>query len=817
MWKSYLLTALRSLARQRLFSAINILGLALGMAACLAMALWVGTESRYERWVPQSDRVFVVMSRTQYPGQAEQLWRHAPAPMLPAMQADHSDLVQATSRYMPAQRAVRVGERLANQTMALVDAGFFEVLPWPVAEGSTEGAFKQPGKLVVTPSFVRKWFADGKALGQTVTITVKGQPRPFEIVAVLAPLPAASIFDFEALALLDAQDLPDPSLLQNWGSFSTLSLLRVKAAGDEAMIQLAADAFVERHIEPFVKVDNGFFWRPLTVPITQAHLKPVQVGGPGKPPGDATLVWAVAATAGLVLLIATVTYVNLVTARASLRAREVGLRKTLGASRSQLMAQFLVESTVLAATAALLALALLELALPAFNALLGQQVRLRYLGPEGALWPLAVMVLAVGLLGGWYPALVLARLQPGAALHAQLGGRGGLVRQALVVLQFAVAATLMACLAVIQAQVQHLRKLDMGYEPEGLVVIGNLQRSEVKAIQAPLLEAMKRVPGVVAGTRSTFDPTSQGVMRQPARLAGVPDEKSPQVSVQPVDWDYARTYGLRLLAGRDLERDNAADDVNALGEEKMLRDGFRVLINRAALTFFHTTDPAEAVGKTFHIGNAQQRITMTVVGVVENLRLRSAKDAPEPSFFARDIETASSMTLRFAGVPSAQMIERLQSAWQAQLPNTPFSAKLVDEAVAGYYAAEQRTGRLFALFAGLAIALCAMGLYGLAVFSAQRRTREIGLRKVMGARVSDIVRLLLWQFSRPVLWALLLALPLAWVLMRVWLNGFDARIALTPWPFLAAGALALAVALATVAGHAWKVARTNPALALQHE
>ena len=818
MWTSYLLIAARALSNNRLFAALNVLGLAVGMAACTLIALWVASERSHDQWVPEAERVFMVQSQAQYAGKAVERWRHSPTPMLPLLQQEFTQ-IEASSRLMLTLRTMRHGARVENQSVVLVDPGFFEVLPWPVAEGSTAQALKQPGKLVVTQAFARKWFGAQSALGQTFTLTVKGAGRPFEVAAVLRDLPTNSAFDFEVVALLDPNDFADPRMVANWGSFNPLSLVRLRQPGDAQTLADGAEAFVAKHAPDFVNVEQGFYYRPQLLPLTAVHLQPVSMAGPGKPPGDARLVAAVAGTGLLVLLIATITYINLVTARVSMRAREVGLRKTLGATRWQLMAQFLVESTVLAALASVVALALVELSLPAFNALLGQKLVLRYLGAQGALGPLLLMVLFVGLAGGWYPALVLARLRPREAISGQRGAAGsGVVRQVLVVGQFSIAAALMCCMAVIYAQVVFLRSADMGYQPPGLLVVSQLVRAEVKPRQQALLEAVRRVPGVQSATRSMFDPTGGGIARQPIFLPGAPDAQAPQISTQPVDWDYVKTYGARLLAGRDLSQDIKADDTSTLSDAEIQAHGVNVLINRAALVFFNTQDARAAVGQTFQLGGGGgARYTATVVGVIDDMRIRSARDEPLPSLYARDADEATTLTVRFAGVTPAEMTQRVEAAWKQLFPDTPFTARMVDEAIAGYYVAELRAGNLFALFAGLAIALCAVGLYGLAVFTAERRTREIGLRKVMGARVTDIVQLLVWQFSKPVLLALLIAWPVSWWLMRQWLNGFDLRIALTAWPFLAAGALALVVAWATVIAHALRVARGNPIDALRHE
>jgi putative ABC transport system permease protein len=823
MWKSHLRIAWRALARQRLFTTINLVGLAVGMAACTLIALWTLTETRHDRWVPDGERVFVAASKVQYPGRDPEQWRHASAALWPVLKEDFRAQVEAGSRVLPSRRAVRIGQRVENQAMILVDPGFFDALPWPVLHGSTADALSAPGKLVVTERFVRHWFGSAPAalpaaVGQVLSVTVKGDRRPFEIVAVLRDLPPHTIFDFDAVALFDPQDVSNPGLL-GWGAFTSLTVVKLKHAGDAQALAAGADDFIERHVPDFSKVDNGFYYRPSLLPMAQAHLHPFSVTGPGKPPGNPTLVATVAITGLLVLVIAIVTYINLATARVSLREREVGLRKTLGASRGQLIAQFLVESMLLAAAAGLLALALVELGLPLFNQLLGQHLVLRYGGSEGVLWPLVAMVLLVGLAGGWYPALVMAGLKPRQALSNRHAAGGGWFRQALVVGQFAVAIGLGCAVAVMLSQIGHLARADMGYEPRGLVLVQQIQRAEVKAQQNSLLDALRRVPGVQSATASMFDPTGSGLARQPIYRPGVPDAQAPQISVQPVDWDFVATYGARLIAGRDLSRDRAGDDASSLSEAELARRGVQVLINRSALSFFNTRDPAAAVGQGFQLPQDQGgRYGATVVGVLEDVRIRSARDAALPSFYARDPETATSISVRVdPAVPEAEMLQRLEAAWRSLLPDSPFNAKSVHEVIDEYYATERRLGSVFALFAGLAIALCAMGLYGLAVFTAERRTREIGLRKLMGARVADILRLLAWQYAKPVLLALAVAWPLAAWAMQRWLEGFETRVPLTPTPFLVAGLLALMVAWITVGAHALKVARLRPSEALRQE
>lgn len=819
MWRNYLIIATRSLAKNRLFTALNLIGLAVGMAACLLIAMWVRNETTYDQWLPNADRVFVVQGKTQYPGKDMEIWSGSSAVMLPLLMQDFPQ-IEAGTRLIRASRAIRFGTRVENQSIFLADAGFFDVLGIPLIEGSVEKALKQPDQIAVSERFARKWFGAASAVGQTLTVTVKGEKRPYQVVAVMRDTPSNSSMEFDVVMQLNEKDFGDPVRTMQWGNFSGSSIVKLKDANDAAQVDAGADAFIAKHAPDLVKVEEGFYYRPLLKNITTIHLQtpPASIS---RPPGDLRLVVSIGATGLLILIIATITYINLATARVSLRAREVGLRKTLGAERHQLMLQFLVESTLLASLAGALALAIVELSLPAFNALLAQKLVIQYGGWQGVMLPLLVMVAFVGVIGGWYPALVLAKLRPREAITGQHGGASGArLRQLLVVGQFSIAVLLMTCMAIVYAQVLFMRAADMGYRPEGLILISSTQRMEVRGRQQNLVDAVKRIPGVTATTRSQFDPTGNGLWRQQAFLPGVPDSQAPQISAQAVDWDYVKTYGGRMLAGRDLAQQFSNDNFpENLTPEEAVKRGGNVLVNRAALKFFNTSDPKAALGKTFQVnaGPDGQRATYTVVGVIDDIRLRSAKDEALPSYYARNVGDMTSVAVRFNEVSPAEMTTRLEGAWKQLFPDSPFISSLVDTAIENYYQDEARRGSLFALFAGIAIVLCAAGLYGLAVFTAERRTKEIGIRKVLGASVIDIVKLLVWQFSKPVLIATLIAWPIAWWLMREWLNGFNVRILLTLIPFLAAGALAMVIAWATVTWHAIRVARTSPIHALRHE
>jgi putative ABC transport system permease protein len=823
MWRNYLVVAARALAKSRLFTVINLTGLAVGMASCLLIAMWVRNETTYDKWLAEADRIFAVQANTQYPSKPLERWGHTSAALLPKMLAEYPQIASGT-RMIKTERTIRLGDRIEGQPMTLVDTGFFDTLALPLLAGELKLALKQPNHIVVNQRFARKWFGSltmSEVIGQILTVTVKGEKRPYQITAVFSDLPSNSIFEFDVLMPLIDADIVNPESLLGWGNFGAYTLLKLNSAADAQAINQGADAFIAKHVPDFEKIEGGFYYRPVLQNITQVHLQGIKIGSYFKPSGDERLVMAISTTGLLILIIAMITYINLATARVSVRAREVGLRKTLGAERHQLLAQFLTESTLMAALAGVLALAIVEISLPLFNQLLELRLPLSYWGLNGTLLPLIVMVIVIGVIGGWYPALVMTRLRPREALSGSRGATGGnKLRIILVVAQFSVAVLLMTTMIIIYAQVSFMRKADMGYQPAGLVVISQLQRAEVKPQIQNLLDALTRVEGVVSVTRSMFDPTGNSLARQPAYLDGVPDAQAPTISVNPVDWNYVKTYGARLIAGRDLDEKYGGDNFSEdLPLANMVKRGGNILINREALKFFNTKDPKAVIGKTFRIVSPLpgQRTPVTIVGVIDDIRMRSARDEVLPAFYIRTVDMLSTASVKYQGVAPNEMTSRLEATWKTLFPESPFRAKQVDEAIEGYYKTEQRRGNLFALFSAIAIVLCAVGLYGLAVFTAERRTKEICIRKVLGASVLDIVKLLVWQFSKPVMIATLIAWPFAWWLMREWLNGFNVRIDLTPIPFLAAGVLAMLIAWLTVTWHAVRVARSSPIHALRYE
>jgi putative ABC transport system permease protein len=532
----------------------------------------------------------------------------------------------------------------------------------------------------------------------------------------------------------------------------------------------------------------------------------------------------------LILAMAAINFVNLATARGSQRAREVSLRKVLGATRGQLIAQFLAESLLIAGIAVLIALIILQLALPRLSAFLDAELELRWLGNGGLLMPVIALWMVVGIAGGLYPAFYLSRYRPAEVLKANRSTAEpigtGRVRAILVVAQFAVSIGLIACTLIVAAQTRFAGTTELGFDRDRLIQVANANRAAIIPQTETLMRQIARIPGVESVAGSNLAVAMDSALTTNVRLPG---RAEPAVmgfySVSP---EYFGTMRLRVIAGRGLSRDQALDDSSVpldpeeaflAAQTGLIARGANIVVNAEAARQLGFADPAAALGRTVGVamfGADAGLVPSTIVGVAANGRFRSAREPIEPQIFF-DRRIYNNIVVRHDGTDPEGVRRQIGEVWRQLAPDVPYEAGHADQRLAALYQSEAARAKTFAAFAALAVAIACLGLFALAAFTADRRTKEIGIRKAFGARGRDIVALLAWQFARPVIVANLIAWPIAWWVMRGWLDGFDARIALTPVPFLIAGAAALAIAIGTVAGHALRVAQTNPIHALRYE
>ncbi len=452
-----------------------------------------------------------------------------------------------------------------------------------------------------------------------------------------------------------------------------------------------------------------------------------------------------------------------------------------------------------------------------------------YFGSGGLLLPIVGLVLLVGAAGGLYPAFYLSRFQPAKILKANKSSNDaegtGRLRNILVVGQFAVSIGLIICTAVIYAQTVYARTADAGYNREGLLQVSNIRRDQVGKVLQTLKDEVERVPGVTSAslTGISVSPGNNSMtsVYPPGSATGV------ELGTYGVDQDFFSTMGIKLLAGRNFSEAQARDDattptpVDPVAERALVARGVNIILTQEAARRLGFRTPEEAIGKEIKAGLTSEEfggvVPATVVGVVNDTRFRSIRDPLQPVMYYMQKTNFNRLVVRYANAEPKQVRERIEKVWKRLVPEVPFDAKFADDLVRKLYERDEARGHLFASFALLSVVVGCLGLFGLAAFTAERRTKEIGIRKVLGARTHEIVRLLVWQFSKPVIVANLIAWPVAWWVMRDWLNKFDARIDLGPGPFLLAGVLALAIAIATIAGHALKVARSNPINALRYE
>jgi putative ABC transport system permease protein len=562
------------------------------------------------------------------------------------------------------------------------------------------------------------------------------------------------------------------------------------------------------------------------VNLRDVHLGKAQ-GGIMTPGNDERSIATFAVIALLILGMAVVNFTNLATARAGQRAREVALRKVLGATRKQLIVQFVAESILISAVAMLLAMTLVELLVKPFAAFLEADLALNYLGRDGILIPAIVLTLLVGVLSGLYPAFFLSRFQPAQVLKANRSAAetpgSGRLRTALVIAQFAVSIGLIICTAVIYGQTVFARAVDPGYKRDHILQVEDLNRYQLLDRAQSIVEQMKRVPGVQA-----VGLTDIGVATDNNNNTGVivpGTNRQVTIGTYGVDEGFLDAMGLKLLAGRWFDRNRPMDDatfdfpIRKEQEIAYARRGVNVVMNQYAIRKLGFKSPQEAVGKVVKSQLFEQGtgvVDINIVGVVGDSRFRSVRTPIDPIMFSDQHKGPGYMIIRYRGDP-ATVEAAVERQWKQIVSDVPFQAKFSGDIMRELYKAEDSRAQIFAAFSLLAVVIGCLGLFGLAAFTAERRTKEIGIRKVLGARTRDIIRLLVWQFSRPVIVANIIAWPVAWWMMRDWLNGFDQRIPLTPVPFVVAGAVALGIAIATVVGHAVKVARANPIHALRYE
>jgi putative ABC transport system permease protein len=829
MLRNYLTVAIRNLVSHKLQSIINIGGLAVGLAACLLILLYVRDETSYEDWLPKADRIVSVESTFYIPGREKIAFAATPGPMKAMVEKEFSSDVERAVRIYADEEPIRVGDKQLLAEMTYADPGFFDVFDLKMVAGVREQALADNKSILVSATAAKKYFGDKPAVGQTMELA---NDRVYTVVGVFADVPRNSHLSFETISLFDTERYKDkPWVAERWTSVNTRLYILVRSQAALQHIRAGLDAAVDRDV---VFEIPGINEKPSTLlhfdlmPVRDIHLHANKLGYDNI--GSFTAVVAFAGIALLILIIACINFVNLATARAMTRAREVSMRKVVGATRRQLITQHLGEAVLTALIALVIAVALVELSLTPFNAFLHKQLRLDLIGDPMLLVTMVGLIVVVGVIGGLYPAFYLSRFRPAEVLKANQSSASGssFLRAGLVVFQFAISIALIVCTATIYTQTVYARTMDLGFQHDSRMTVSSLGDLPTPDAAATLKREIGALPGVRGVALSSDAPPLQN--NNNTLLFPDPTMNGEKLIIETlsVDPDFFAVWGVKPLAGRLFSMDHASDFV-AAEADKVTDPKHGIVINRAFAAKLGAKNPADAVGKVlWEVNDEGKPLTpTTIVGVVPDLYLRSVRIAVTPFlYYARAPDKGDGafnrLTVQVVPGRMREVVAAIDGIWARLAPNVPIRTGFVDADLDKQYDSDEQRGQIFAGFAGFAILIACLGLFGLASFSAQRRTKEIGMRKVLGASVLDIVRLLVWQFSRPVIIANLIAWPVSFYVMHKWLAGFQYKISLTD-PFVLGGIfggaalVALAIAWLTTAGHAYRVARANPGRALRVE
>jgi putative ABC transport system permease protein len=819
MLKSTFITFFRSFTRHPLYALLNLLGLSFGIAVLITLSLFFRFETTFEQWVPNVDKLYTVQNSWNFSGQFTAPEEGVSGQLLTDLQTDYPDLVG--TRLWDQDVTVHSGAQSNRENEMVVDGNFFSVFDIPLVAGSKSTALSSPNAVMITQSLASKYFPGQKPailIGRTMRLTDDEDTHDYRISAVLADIPANSQLSADkGRSRMDVIRLLTPQhtdLISNWKNYGSQRLLTILKMTPERAARFNTDmpAFLDLHASAGFAPD---------VPHTILHVKAF-------PFKDVHLqnektrssVYVLALVGMLAFLIAAINYINLATARAGMRAREVAVRKTLGATQGQLRTQFLGETVLVTLAAMLVGLSLVELSLPFINSFGGLTLKMDYLRDGLTLGAIGGFVMAVGFLAGLYPAFVLAGFKPAQVLAASrtpAGGRWAIrTREALVVLQFAVVIAFFIMITGFFSQIRHMKDADLGFSREGVLITSSTFDSAVTDAQREAVwAALRALPGAVAVTAGNGAPgDSSQTNNTLASVPGFVGTREPSVSYVFTGRDYFKTYGGRLIAGRDFDP-NRADDEYIDGDARKPGQISNVVANRSAVILLGLKSPDAAIGQLLNFDDAQVRI----IGVVEDMRFRSPKHKVASTLYVHYAHPhRHAITgLRYSGVSEPVMRARMQTVWRQIAPNVPFDTTSVAENIDRYYKPDRNRTNLFSTGAGIAALIGCIGLYGMAAFNTSRRMREVGLRKVLGASRGQVTRLLVGQFLRPVLIANLFAWPAAYFALKNWLSQFDDPIALNVGYFVVASLVALLIALLTVAGLAMASASTEPGRALRHD
>ena len=822
MLKNYFKIAWRNILKYRVNSLINILGLAIGLTCVILIGLYIQDELSYDTFFKDSDQIYRVNIDGKM-GDNAFYAGYTPPPAGAALVENFPEIESFTRIYRPNADVVEAktenGELVFNETnIYAVDANFLELLSYPLAQGDPTTCLKDVNSAVVTPQIAKKYFGETNPIGQTLFYGSEKQPlKVTGVLKDLKNLPATVKFDM----LMPVENFGDVAYF-NWSwvwlNVATYVKLTDQAAKDPNtlarleskfpdMVKTQAAGAFDRIGQPYEQfLKNGNHWDLHLQPLTDIHLRSGEIVSAISDQGDIQNLYIFGLIAFFIILLACVNFTNLATAQAGKRNKEIGIRKVLGSPRSQLMKLFLAEALLYTLIAAGFAVLLVFLLLPFFNSLSGKTIFFTDIFNNGIWLILMGLILLTGFLAGIYPAFFLSSFKPVAVLKGGLTAtKNGFLRNGLVVFQFVIAIVMVISTLIVFIQLRYIQQRDLGYDKENILVISNTET--LRKSEDSFRQELAAMPQVKAATSSTsiFTQGSFGDFYLPqTNEANRAVAKDIVLESYLVDDHFISTLDLQIIQGR--------------GFDARFNDSLSIVLNEAATKQIGWVNP---IGQKIRYpgGNMED---YTVIGVVKDFNLQSLHQSIQPfalfSNTSKSYDTGTSfITVKYKSADPKELLSSIENKWKRYQQDVPFQYSFLEDDLNAAYRSDQQLAKLYGIFTSLSIFIACLGLFGLVAFTAQQRTKEIGIRKVLGANVAEIVKLLSADFLRLVLIAVIVASPIAWLAMNQWLQDFAYRIDIPWWVFVVAGTSALAIAIITVSIQAVKAAIANPVKSLRTE